>query len=284
GKRELEEAEALAARAAAAPGPDRFEALDTLARIQLARGRCDEATASFTSALAEEGIPEEARAGLEEGVREPRRGCAPSSQPSCRPRSWATALRTLDRSAESEDPSTARRCGTRLARACSPGAGYALRAVNRVADHHARRRALHGGLDHLPFRVDERIGHVMDPPGCVYGQAQRPPDRAVSARCRQTRNGFLRKDTLARGGDESRDDGCGRRQPTIGNRNGQRQSSALGVPWEIGRVSGPGEDVPDDIGPSGPGTLAREAVVEDRRRNDPATPERVDDQYRAIDV
>jgi hypothetical protein len=78
GKRQLEEAEGLAVRAAAVPGPERFQALDTLARVQLARGRCDAAVASFTSALALEGIPEDARAGLEEGLRESRR-CGASS-------------------------------------------------------------------------------------------------------------------------------------------------------------------------------------------------------------
>jgi Tetratricopeptide repeat/Peptidase_C39 like family len=75
----LDEAEDLAARAAAlpGPGPDRAQALDTLARIQLARGRCEAAMASFTSALAVEGIPDLARAELERGLRDSRSACGP---------------------------------------------------------------------------------------------------------------------------------------------------------------------------------------------------------------
>ena len=73
----LDEAEDLAARAAAVPGPgpERAQALDTLARIQLARGRCEAATASFTSALSVEAIPDSARTELEEGLRESRSTC-----------------------------------------------------------------------------------------------------------------------------------------------------------------------------------------------------------------
>jgi tetratricopeptide (TPR) repeat protein len=75
--RQLEEAEALAQRASLVPGPDRYEALDTLARVQLARGRCREAELTFAEALAAEGVPEDARAEIQSGFDDARRRCAP---------------------------------------------------------------------------------------------------------------------------------------------------------------------------------------------------------------
>ncbi len=64
----LEEAEALAARAARLLGPERPLALDTLGRIQLARGRCAEAADSFQAALEAHSLSESTRAGLHEGL------------------------------------------------------------------------------------------------------------------------------------------------------------------------------------------------------------------------
>jgi tetratricopeptide (TPR) repeat protein len=48
----LDEAEALAEAAARIPGPDQPQAQDTLGRIQLARGRCEDAARTFREALA----------------------------------------------------------------------------------------------------------------------------------------------------------------------------------------------------------------------------------------
>jgi tetratricopeptide (TPR) repeat protein len=64
----LEEAEALAARAAEAPGADRPLALDTLARVQIARGRCEDAASTAREALASPGLEGLARARLEEAL------------------------------------------------------------------------------------------------------------------------------------------------------------------------------------------------------------------------
>ncbi len=74
--RQLEEAEALATRAAAAPSPDRPLAQDTLARIQLARGRCEEAVRTFEEALASPDLSEATRGELQEGLDRVRRACA----------------------------------------------------------------------------------------------------------------------------------------------------------------------------------------------------------------
>jgi tetratricopeptide (TPR) repeat protein len=74
-KQQLDEAEALAVRAVAIPGPDRFEALDTLARIRLARGRCREAAAAFAEALAADRLTEAARVQLQSGLGEAERAC-----------------------------------------------------------------------------------------------------------------------------------------------------------------------------------------------------------------
>jgi Flp pilus assembly protein TadD len=63
----LAEAEELAARAAKAPEGDSYRALDTLGRIQLARGRCPEAERTFRDALDAEALPETALTALREG-------------------------------------------------------------------------------------------------------------------------------------------------------------------------------------------------------------------------
>jgi len=64
----LDEAEDLAARAATPPGPDRSRAQDTLGRIQLRRGRCQDAERVFREALATESLPDGARARLQQGL------------------------------------------------------------------------------------------------------------------------------------------------------------------------------------------------------------------------
>jgi len=66
----LEEAEALAGRASERPGPDRALILDTLARIQAARGRCADATATYDEALSLPALPFTQRKQLEEARRE----------------------------------------------------------------------------------------------------------------------------------------------------------------------------------------------------------------------
>ena len=54
----LEEAEAFAHGAALRPGPDQGLILDTLARIQSARGRCTDADATYAEALALPALPQ----------------------------------------------------------------------------------------------------------------------------------------------------------------------------------------------------------------------------------
>ena len=66
----LEEAEALATKAASQPGADHPLALDTLGRIQLARGRCAEAAFTFREALAAAALPDATRTGLREALRQ----------------------------------------------------------------------------------------------------------------------------------------------------------------------------------------------------------------------
>jgi hypothetical protein len=72
---ELGEAEWLARKAATQPGPDRSLALDTLARILSARGRCDEADATFSEALNLTDLSPELRSDLERAQRENRQSC-----------------------------------------------------------------------------------------------------------------------------------------------------------------------------------------------------------------
>ena len=64
----LEEAESLASRAATPTGADRSRAQDTLGRIQLARGRCDDAARTFREALDGEALADGTRARLQEGA------------------------------------------------------------------------------------------------------------------------------------------------------------------------------------------------------------------------
>ena len=70
GRTRLKEAEALATQAVLQPGAERPLALDTLGRIQLARGRCAEAAAAFREALAAASLPAATRTGLGEALRQ----------------------------------------------------------------------------------------------------------------------------------------------------------------------------------------------------------------------
>jgi Tfp pilus assembly protein PilF len=83
--RSLEEAETLAAKAAAQPGPDRPLALDTLGRVQLARGRCDEATSTFVEALAAESLEGRTRPAMEEALARARDCSRAAADPSTGP-------------------------------------------------------------------------------------------------------------------------------------------------------------------------------------------------------
>jgi tetratricopeptide (TPR) repeat protein len=72
----LEEAEALALKAAERPGPDQPLAEDTLGRIWTAEGRCGDAVGLFGRAMARmEVCPGEARAQLLEALGEAERAC-----------------------------------------------------------------------------------------------------------------------------------------------------------------------------------------------------------------
>ncbi len=75
---ELEEAESLARSAASRSGPDRALVLDTLARIQGARGRCDAADATFGEALGLPDLTPSLRVELDRGRRELARTCRPA--------------------------------------------------------------------------------------------------------------------------------------------------------------------------------------------------------------
>lgn len=72
----LEEAEELAARAVASDGPDPHLALDTLARIQAALGRCDDAAASARQALETTPPGSAARGDIETAARAAEASCA----------------------------------------------------------------------------------------------------------------------------------------------------------------------------------------------------------------
>jgi tetratricopeptide (TPR) repeat protein len=75
----LAEAEELATRAAAGPGPEQAQALDTLGRVRLAQGRCDEAARTFERALGGEFPPADPiRATLADGL-QAARGCGAGS-------------------------------------------------------------------------------------------------------------------------------------------------------------------------------------------------------------
>jgi hypothetical protein len=72
----IEEAEVLAGLAALSPGPGQGVARDTLGRIQLARGRCRDAEATFAEGLGSSvPLPPEARADLLEGLGQAQRAC-----------------------------------------------------------------------------------------------------------------------------------------------------------------------------------------------------------------
>jgi tetratricopeptide (TPR) repeat protein len=72
----LDEAEALATRAASQPGPEQALALDTLGRVQIARGSCAAAAGTLERALATDTRGDEARARVEDALQQAR-GCAP---------------------------------------------------------------------------------------------------------------------------------------------------------------------------------------------------------------
>ena len=73
----LEEAEAFAHGAARRRGPDQALVLDTLARIQSARGRCTNADATYAEALGLPALPPGQRTQLEEARREADKNCRP---------------------------------------------------------------------------------------------------------------------------------------------------------------------------------------------------------------
>jgi tetratricopeptide (TPR) repeat protein len=73
----LDEAESLARKAVAQPGPDSYLVLDTLARVLAAKGACDEALRTFQQAI--DAVPSsqaQARADLESGLAAARRNCS----------------------------------------------------------------------------------------------------------------------------------------------------------------------------------------------------------------
>ena len=76
-QKRLEEAEPLARRAVATPAADAWTRLDTLARIQLARGNCSEAVRSWERATQEMPQTRSAdRAGIAEEIARARASCA----------------------------------------------------------------------------------------------------------------------------------------------------------------------------------------------------------------
>ena len=75
--RRLDEAESLARKAIAQAGPDSYLILDTLARVLVAKGACDEAMRTFRQAI--DAVPSsraEARADIESGLAAARRTCS----------------------------------------------------------------------------------------------------------------------------------------------------------------------------------------------------------------
>ncbi len=71
----LDEAERLAHRAVEAPAPDAWMRLDTLARIQLARGACNDAVATWDRALKD--VPANNRADISRAAAEASAQCKP---------------------------------------------------------------------------------------------------------------------------------------------------------------------------------------------------------------
>jgi len=84
-ERRLEEAESLARRAVDQEGTDQYLALDTLARIFSAQGRCLEAVKTFEHALSKltADVPE-VRADIESGMIVAQRNCGSTSTPEAR--------------------------------------------------------------------------------------------------------------------------------------------------------------------------------------------------------
>lgn len=75
-QKRLDEAESLARKAVAQPGPDNYLVLDTLGRILAARGACNEAQTTFDQALAS--VPESqaaARDGIRQAMSDARSSC-----------------------------------------------------------------------------------------------------------------------------------------------------------------------------------------------------------------
>jgi tetratricopeptide (TPR) repeat protein len=73
----LDEAESLARKAIAQEGPDSYLILDTLARVLVAKGACDEAMRTFRQAI--DAVPSsraDARADIESGLAAARRTCS----------------------------------------------------------------------------------------------------------------------------------------------------------------------------------------------------------------
>lgn len=76
-QKQLDEAESLARKAVAQPGPDSYLVLDTLARVLAAKGSCDEAVRTFELAI--DAVPSsqaQARADIESGLAAARRSCS----------------------------------------------------------------------------------------------------------------------------------------------------------------------------------------------------------------
>ena len=76
-QKQLDEAESLARKAVAQPGPDSYLVLDTLARVLAAKGSCDEAVRTFEQAI--DAVPSsqaQARADIESGLAAARRSCS----------------------------------------------------------------------------------------------------------------------------------------------------------------------------------------------------------------
>ncbi|HSP16316.1 MAG TPA: tetratricopeptide repeat protein [Thermoanaerobaculia bacterium] len=71
----LDEAEPLAHRAVAAPAPDEWMRLDTLAHIQLARGSCGDALQTWERAL--KSVSEDNRGDIAKSMRDAREHCRP---------------------------------------------------------------------------------------------------------------------------------------------------------------------------------------------------------------
>ncbi len=75
-EKQLDEAESLARKATALPGPDSYVMLDTLARVLAAKGACAEAITTFHAAI--EAVPPTraaAKAELERGLADAERAC-----------------------------------------------------------------------------------------------------------------------------------------------------------------------------------------------------------------